>query len=121
MPKHATTVYLAGKITGDPYYRLKFLDAAQTLEKAGFIVLNPAMLPSSGFDYEAYMRISGAMLAECKAACFLPDWTDSRGAMFEHGYAAAHGMEIFYFAEWEQKLKEGLKEGLQEGAQYATP
>lgn len=100
MAEKITTVYLAGKITGDPYYRSKFYEAAQILEGAGFAVVNPATLPSSGFDYEAYMRISGAMLAECKAACFLPDWKESRGAMYEHGYAAAHGIDILYFDEW---------------------
>ena len=26
------TVYLAGKITGDPFYRMKFYDAARKLE-----------------------------------------------------------------------------------------
>lgn len=71
------TVYLAGKITGDPEYRAKFERAQRKLENSGFIVINPAGLPSEGFAYEAYMRMSGAMLAECDAVCFLPDWMDS--------------------------------------------
>lgn len=100
MDSKSKTVYLAGKITGDPSYRMKFMEAARALEGAGFAVVNPATLPSRGFSYEAYMRMSGAMLAECEAACFLPDWKDSHGAIYEHGFAAANGIDIFYFAEW---------------------
>lgn len=67
------TLYLAGKITGDPFYRSKFYEAQKKLEEGGFIVVNPALLPSEGFTWEAYMRMAGAMLNECEAACFLPD------------------------------------------------
>lgn len=94
------TVYLAGKITGDPYYRSKFYDAACALTEAGFIVINPATLPSEGFTWEAYMRMSSAMLDECAAACFLPDWTESNGAMLEFGRAAAQGKRVFMYAAW---------------------
>ena len=47
------TVYLAGKITGDPFYRSKFYEAQKKLEEGGFIVVNPALLPSEGFTWEA--------------------------------------------------------------------
>ena len=95
------TVYIAGKITGDPFYRSKFYEAQKKLEEGGFIVVNPALLPSEGFTWEAYMRMTGAMLKECSAACFLPDWTESRGAKYEYGEAVAHGKRVFFFAEWE--------------------
>ncbi len=72
------TVYLAGKITGDPYYFTKFYNAQKKLEEGGFIVVNPALLPAEGFTWEAYMRMSGAMLAECAKVCFLPDRTGKR-------------------------------------------
>lgn len=65
------TLYLAGKITGDPYYFTKFYNAQKKLEEGGFIVVNPALLPAEGFTWEAYMRMSGAMLAECAEVCFL--------------------------------------------------
>lgn len=74
------TLYLAGKITGDPYYFTKFYNAQKKLEEGGFIVVNPALLPAEGFTWEAYMRMSGAMLAECAEVCFLPDWKESKGA-----------------------------------------
>lgn len=99
--KEKETVYLAGKITGDPFYRSKFYDAQRKLEEGGFVVVNPALLPSEGFTYEAHIRMSSAMLAECAAACFLPDWTDSEGAIYEYGKATATGKRVFLFAEWE--------------------
>ena len=79
------TLYLAGKITGDPYYFTKFYNAQKKLEEGGFIVVNPALLPAEGFTWEAYMRMSGAMLAECAEVCFLPDWKESKGAKYEFG------------------------------------
>lgn len=99
--KDKETVYLAGKITGDPSYFSKFYEAQKKLEASGFIVVNPALLPSTGFSWEAYMRMSSAMLDECAAACFLPDWIDSRGATYEFGRATARDIRVFMFAEWE--------------------
>lgn len=97
------TVYLAGKITGDPFYRSKFYEAQKKLEEGGFIVVNPALLPSEGFTWEAYMRMAGAMLNECAEVCFLPDWTESRGAKFEFGEAVAQKKPFFFFNDWEAK------------------
>ena len=98
-----TTLYLAGKITGDPFYRSKFYEAQRKLEKGGFVVVNPALLPPEGFTYEAYIRMSSAMLEECEAACFLPDWIDSKGAIYEYGKATATGKKVFFFADWERE------------------
>ena len=94
------TVYLAGKITGDPEYKQKFEAACRELERAGYIVLNPAMLPETGFEYAAYIRISTAMMDECAQVCFLPDWKYSNGAMYEYGRAAAQGKPFFFFEQW---------------------
>ena len=78
------TVYIAGKITGDPEYRAKFAHAQEMLKKQGYIVINPAVLPSVGFDWGACMRIASAMLDECDAVYFLPDWMESKGARIEY-------------------------------------
>lgn len=118
------TVYLAGKITGDPHYKRKFSAAAQELEAAGFAVVNPATLPFPGFDYAAYIRMSAAMLDECAAVCFLSDWQDSPGAREEYTRAKMKRKEIFYFDEWRGRLaaaaKAGDREAAQNGLQYAT-
>ncbi|HPD89023.1 MAG TPA: DUF4406 domain-containing protein [Oscillospiraceae bacterium] len=97
------TVYLAGRITGDPCYFSKFYAADQKLKAAGFIVLDPAMLPGEGFSHEAYMRMTTAMLDECSAVCFLSDWRESRGAIYEHARATVLGKRIFYFDEWKDE------------------
>lgn len=94
------TVYLAGRITGDPEYKKKFEAARRALESASYIVLDPSILPSSGFEYAAYIRISTSMMDECAQVCFLPDWRDSEGAMYEYGRAAAHEKPIFYYEDW---------------------
>lgn len=60
---------------------------------------SPAVLPSEGFTYEAYIRMSRAMLDECNAVCFLSDWTESNGAMGEYGRAVALGKEIFLYSD----------------------
>lgn len=97
------TLYLAGKITGDPYYFTKFYNAQKKLEEGGFIVVNPALLPAEGFTWEAYMRMSGAMLAECAEVCFLPDWKESKGAKYEFGEAMAQNKPFFFFTDWERE------------------
>lgn len=99
MPKKET-VYLAGKITGDPYFRSKFFEAAAKLEEAGYVVMNPALLGAEGFSYDAYIRMSRAMQDECDAVCFLPDWVDSLGAQAEFGRAFARGQRIFFYDMW---------------------
>lgn len=97
-------VYLAGRITGDDGYKAKFEAAQAQLEAAGMVVLNPAALPD-GFTYDAYMRMTGAMLAECDAVCMLPDWTRSKGAVAEYKEAQKLGKRVFLFAPWEWERK----------------
>lgn len=101
--EHIRKSCLAGKITGDPYYFTKFYNAQKKLEEGGFIVVNPALLPAEGFTWEAYMRMSGAMLAECAEVCFLPDWKESKGAKYEFGEAIAQNKPFFFFADWERE------------------
>ena len=45
------TVFITGKITGDPNYREKFNKAQKELEEEGYIVLNPEK-SALGFEYE---------------------------------------------------------------------
>jgi len=92
------TVYIAGKITGDPDYMLKFIEAQNKLVNMGHVVLSPAVLPE-GFGYDAYIRMSRAMLDECEAVCLLPDWVDSDGAQGEYGRAVAKGKQVLWFDE----------------------
>ncbi|MDO4564831.1 MAG: DUF4406 domain-containing protein [Clostridia bacterium] len=94
------TIYLAGKITGDPGYKEKFGEAAFELERRGWVVLNPAVLPPAGFSYDAYMRMSTAMLRECDCVCFLSDWTASAGAKQEMICAIHEGKVVVFYDQF---------------------
>lgn len=78
-------IYIAGKITGDENYKAKFEEKQKELEKQGFIVLNPAILPQ-GMRIQDYMRICFAMIDVADEAYFLSDWRDSKGANLEFKY-----------------------------------
>ena len=67
------------------------------------------LLEAEGFTWEAYMRMSGAMLAECAEVCFLPDWKESKGAKYEFGEAMAQNKPFFFFADWEKAQEETNK------------
>lgn len=86
-------VYIAGKITGDPAYQIKFNHAKNQLEFQGHKVINPAMLPE-GLWPESYMPINLAMIEAADAVCFIGDWWDSRGARLERAYAEYQRKEI---------------------------
>lgn len=88
-------VYLAGKITGDPNYRAKFAEAETLLEEQGHAVLNPAVLPD-GLAEADYMRICLAMLDSAELAVFLPDYSESKGALVEEAYCKRTGKVVFY-------------------------
>lgn len=74
-------IYIAGKIAGDRRYRAKFREAAKALEAADHVVLNPATLPDGLTDGD-YMRICMAMVDAADLAVFLPDYQESRGALW---------------------------------------
>ena len=95
--KRNKTVYLAGKITGDAGYKEKFKKAQEAMEFAGFVVLSPTILPEDGFTYNAYMRMTTAMLLECDAVCMLPGWKDSPGARCEYDRARQEGKEVMEY------------------------
>ena len=97
MERSKGTVYLAGKISGDEKYKVKFETAERALIAAGYHVCNPAMLPQTGFSWEQLMRMSGAMLDECETVCFLPDWIHSKGAILEMDRATKSGKKIVHF------------------------
>lgn len=99
------TIYLAGKITGNPNYKEDFEAAERALTEAGETVMNPAILPL-GWGYDSYMRMTHAMLVECDAICLLPNWMDSRGARVELMNACMYGKRIIRYSD----IKEhGLK------------
>ena len=107
------TVYLAGPMSSDPNYREKFAAAENELRDLGLVVLNPAWLPPEGFTYDAYLRMSGAMLRECKIVCLMPGWQDSPGALQENRLARKLGISAVLYTEDRVQLGALLGKGVE--------
>lgn len=81
-------VYIAGPITGDAGYRLKFSAAEKAIRRRdpSAVVINPALLPE-GMDRADYMAICLPMLMRADVVYLLPGWRSSGGAQVEQGLA----------------------------------
>lgn len=84
------TVYISGRISGlqEVVYKKHFADAEKLLKEMGYTVVNPAkkgVIP--GYKWEDYMREDIKLLLDCDYIYFLPAWSESRGAIFEHDLA----------------------------------
>lgn len=89
-------IYIAGKITGDPNYKVKFDDVEAVLVNKGHSVMNPARLGSyEEFSWDDYMEVASAMQKVCEATVLLPDWQHSRGAQIEAHRAVELGQQLF--------------------------
>ena len=93
------TIYLAGKITGNPDYETDFEAAERALTKAGESVMNPAILPF-GWGWDSYMEITLTMMRECDVICMLPNWMSSRGARRELMSALAMGKRVMKYSDF---------------------
>lgn len=90
--------YIAGKISGDEKYKKKFESVQRRLEKRGFIVLNPAILPE-GMKKSKYLPICFSMIDAADVVVFLKDWQKSEGAKIEEKYAAYQEKGIVYLKD----------------------
>ena len=89
-------VFISGAITGVEGYRTIFATAEQWLHEQDCTVLNPAVLPPSGLEWDAYLRITTAMVREADAIYVLQNWEHSKGVHEELALAARLGKEIIY-------------------------
>jgi hypothetical protein len=93
------TLYLAGAISSDPLYEEKFALAATAIRRLDFAVMNPAVLPKSGFTHREYMKVTLAMLDVCEILCMLPDWHKSPGTIMEFFRAILTRKTIVMYTE----------------------
>ena len=91
-------IYIAGKITGDPDYRIKFEEAVRMVEGFGYIALNPAALPE-GMSPADYMRICFAMLDVADEMWYLADAKESPGSFLEIQYCRYIKKHVRRFSE----------------------
>lgn len=107
------SIYLSGKITGDPNYKEKFGIAANILRHIypAAKVFNPAFefaeiaekLKAAGVDektgHDILVEICLKTLREYEAIAFMPDWAQSAGAIAELDAAFKRGMKPIRLGE----------------------
>lgn len=91
------TIYISGKIHGDPSYKAKFKHYEQKIAATyrESVIVNPAVLTGK-LDNKDYMPICLAMIDACDAIYLLPDWHLSKGATLEKAYAEYQGKNVLY-------------------------
>lgn len=90
-------IYIAGKITGEKDYKIKFKKIETELNKKGYIVLNPAWMPE-GMSPKDYMRICFAMIDTADTVLFMKDYKESKGARLELNYCRYTGKKVVFDA-----------------------
>ena len=89
-------IFLSGPITdNEDFYLLQFKEAGEHLKRLGFIVFNPAILPTR-MSKESLMNICLAAIKECDVVYFLPGWHESKGCAAEFEAAQNLGKPIFH-------------------------
>jgi len=88
------TVYIAGKVSGEPIdqCREKFLAKEKELRASGYYTFNPFKFieqnyGTEGVQWAECMRVLIPKLCDCQAICLLPDWHQSEGAKQEYHIA----------------------------------
>lgn len=99
-------IFLSGPITGIPEYAQAFKYVEKLLLEKDFNVMNPAILPPSGFSHEDYMTITLSMQKICDATFMLPGWEDSEGCVQEVAAANELRQPIFYTIDNLVKFRE---------------
>lgn len=100
------TIYLAGKVTGEPMANCikKFDTKQKELEAKGYTVINPLIEVESVYsndfpnvDWRKAMKVTlMALIARADEVHLLPDWSESRGAIIERNLARDLGIPIIY-------------------------
>ena len=100
-------LYVSGKITGDPDYQIKFIDAVFDLLQAGYKgIENPCCYVSADDDWNTAMRKVLAVMLTCDGLALLHDWKDSKGAMIETRLAYEVGIPVKPIEAWIAEVAE---------------
>lgn len=92
-------IYLAGKVTGDPCYKMKFEAGVKHLEDLGWKredIVNPAQLVPGDTPWLKAMWKCLWLMRRCEWVAMLPNWKESRGAKIEHLVAKLRLKWIIY-------------------------
>lgn len=97
-----STVYLSGKINGDPDFKVKFAEAKKYLiDQGAKLVINPAELPD-GWEYQHYMAACMALIPMADTLAQLPCWVDSPGAKAEAAYCHSLKIPVFNISDYRE-------------------
>ena len=93
-------IYISGKMSGDPDYVQKFLNAEYQLTKAEYKTMNPTRFISSSANWNRAMRVAIYLMMKCDGVALLPDWKQSKGAKIEERLARDIGMPVMPLDKW---------------------
>ena len=87
MINHPIKIYIAGKITGNKFYKLQFVRVMKWLKAIypNAVVINPASLPQ-GLSNADYVRIYLSMIDSADIVVFQHNMGDSKGCMLKLDY-----------------------------------
>lgn len=94
------TIYISGKITGNPNFQEDFSKAVEQLKTQGYThIINPCCITILDLQYEQYMAIDLAMIDVSDEVYFLKNWEDSLGAQREYMYAVIKNKKLIFEKE----------------------
>lgn len=91
-------IYISGKISGmEKTAAIMFKAYSCQVEALGYEVINPMALPHNhARTWDAFMREDIAALMGCHAVLFLPNYTESEGAMIEFNLAERLNFDLIF-------------------------
>ncbi|MBQ3801984.1 MAG: DUF4406 domain-containing protein [Treponema sp.] len=91
------TIYVVGKIGGNPDFRGDFARARDRLYRERWTrVITPDILSPLGLEYEQHITICNAMIDASEAVYLLGNWKTSPGAIREKFYAMSRNKVILF-------------------------
>lgn len=105
----STTVYLSGKISGNPRYKEQFAEAEEFL-KDKYTVINVAKvveaLPS--LELIKYVQLDFELIKLCDVIFMIDGWQKSKHAAAELTYAKSIGKKVLYQDYFKKYRKEKI-------------
>ena len=106
----AIKCYIAGKISGNHFFKEEFQIVEDWLREHGFEPVNPAK--NTGDGYKDYIDQGLKQLMECDAICLIEGWVTSVGATLERDYADTVGLPRIFMPDkiWHDRVTEALEQ-----------